>query len=375
MSSNVRKTARRSFGSVRQLPSKRYQAFYFHEGMRHVAPSTYRSLQDARAWLTTEEAKTINGSWFSPNSGRQTVADLSKQWLSSNPGKRASSLERDEIVVRRHLVPVLGGRPISSIKPIDIQNLVNEWSKERSAATVSREYDVVRAIFNYAVETDLLMRTPCRRIRLPEVIPRKHIARSPQDVALLAATISPQFSLMVWIGAVLGLRWSEVAAIRVGSFDDDLGRLAVREQVIRAKTGGKRLGPPKSRNANREMSLPTGLQALVEQHMRDHAISKDDSGAFLFTNDAGQPLDYSNFRRRHWLPAVEAAGMPSTGFHDLRRTSCTALVNEKIDMKTTMTRLGHSDARITLALYAQATTEADQIAADRLGNKFFPVVA
>jgi integrase len=39
--------------------------------------------------------------------------------------------------------------------------------------------------------------------------------------------------------------------------------------------------------------------------------------------------------------------------------AATALVLERIDMKTAQTRLGHSDPRLTLAVYAQATTEAD----------------
>jgi integrase len=45
-------------------------------------------------------------------------------------------------------------------------------------------------------------------------------------------------------------------------------------------------------------------------------------------------------------------------------------VLERIDLKTAQSRLGHSDPRLTLAVYAQATTEADR-AADALGRRFF----
>jgi hypothetical protein len=43
---------------------------------------------------------------------------------------------------------------------------------------------------------------------------------------------------------------------------------------------------------------------------------------------------------------------------------------EGVDIKTAQSRLGHSDPRLTLAVYAQATTEADRAAADRLGARF-----
>jgi hypothetical protein len=38
-------------------------------------------------------------------------------------------------------------------------------------------------------------------------------------------------------------------------------------------------------------------------------------------------------------------------------------------VKTAQARLGHSDPRLTLAIYAQATTEGDRSAADRLGAR------
>ena len=34
--------------------------------------------------------------------------------------------------------------------------------------------------------------------------------------------------------------------------------------------------------------------------------------------------------------------------------------------------LGHTDPRLTLGIYAQATTEADRVAAERLGERFLP---
>ncbi|MGH9149220.1 MAG: tyrosine-type recombinase/integrase [Acidimicrobiales bacterium] len=63
------------------------------------------------------------------------------------------------------------------------------------------------------------------------------------------------------------------------------------------------------------------------------------------------------------------------GFHDLRRTSTTALVVEGVDIRTAQGRLGHSDPRLTLAVYAQVVPEADRQAADRLAARFLPATA
>ncbi len=72
----------------------------------------------------------------------------------------------------------------------------------------------------------------------------------------------------------------------------------------------------------------------------------------------------------YWLPATKAVGLPWLTFHDLRRANATALVTAGVDLKTAQTHLGHSDPRLTLAVYAQATTAADRDAADRVAALF-----
>jgi integrase len=62
----------------------------------------------------------------------------------------------------------------------------------------------------------------------------------------------------------------------------------------------------------------------------------------------------------------------AVGFHDLRRAAATALLLEGVDLKTAQVRLGHSDPRLTIAVYAQATNEGDRNAAAKLGARFFP---
>ena len=58
------------------------------------------------------------------------------------------------------------------------------------------------------------------------------------------------------------------------------------------------------------------------------------------------------------------------GFHDLRRANATGMVLDGVDLKTAQTRLGHSDPRVTLSVYAQATNAADAAAAEQLGTRF-----
>ncbi len=107
----------------------------------------------------------------------------------------------------------------------------------------------------------------------------------------------------------------------------------------------------------------------MSAHLAHHKLTGADPTALVFANADRDPLDYSNWRRRVWLPAVSIAGLKGLRFHDLRRTNATAMVLDGVDVKTAQARLGHSDPRLTSAIYAQATEEGDRSAADELGAR------
>src|SRR6516165_6438136 len=97
--------SRPAFGSVRKLPSGRYQASYWHKAARHTATHTFVRKSDASSWLSTVEADIKRGSWVDPAGGQMTTADLAARWLDVDPGKRANTRTRDELTVRLHILP------------------------------------------------------------------------------------------------------------------------------------------------------------------------------------------------------------------------------------------------------------------------------
>jgi hypothetical protein len=56
---------RRSFGYIRRLPSKRYQASYLGPDLaRHAAPDTLEAKMDAEGWLRDERKIIGAGEWI-----------------------------------------------------------------------------------------------------------------------------------------------------------------------------------------------------------------------------------------------------------------------------------------------------------------------
>lgn len=330
---------------------------------------TFRTKREAVEYEAGQRTAKARGAWVDPMGANVTMAALSREWLESNPAKRQSTRARDESALRVHVLPILGDRKIGSLTPGDIRALVTDWSLRMAPRTVRRTYGTVRALLNYAVETDLVLRSPCRGIRLPAVEPGAGRIVEPRDLIRLADSMPEEFAPMVWLGAVLGLRWGEVVGLRVGRVDLLRRTVTVAEQVTRGMGGVGFVSPPKSAAGHRTLTIPVALANLLSAYLAQRGLTGAEPDAFLFANTDGGPLDYSNWRRRVWLPAVENAELTRLGFHDLRRTNATAMVLDGVDVKTAQARLGHSDPRLTLAIYAQATGEGDRSAAQKLGAR------
>ena len=332
---------------------------------------TFDTLREAKAFEAGERTDRTRGAWLDPRRSETTFAAAATSWMEASAHKRPSSIARDKAILAKHLLPVLGTRSLASIGPTDIQRLVNTWTAVSPPASVVRQYASLRSIFNHAVNMDLILRSPCRGIRLPPVEPRESTLVTAADIQSLAAAM-PGLEAMPYLGGVLGLRWGEIAGLRVAAVDFLRLTLVVDRQRTRGEGGAMVIQRPKTRAGRRTLSVPDWLMVLLADHLRARSLTAADPDETIFAGPDGKPLQYSNWRQRVWIPGTVAAGFPGLRFHDLRHTAGTALVLGGIDVKTAQTRLGHATPLTTLRIYAQATASADQDAARRLGELFHP---
>ncbi len=62
--------------------------------------------------------------------------------------------------------------------------------------------------------------------------------------------------------------------------------------------------------------------------------------------------------------------LPLIRLHDLRHTSATLMISEKVDIETVAHRLGHSKPSVTMNVYGHWLKEKDDQAADVLEKMF-----
>ena len=67
---------------MRRLPSGRFQASYLDpDRVRRTAPATFRTTQDADAWLAKQRVVLGAGTWRDPSLALETFAVYSTRWI------------------------------------------------------------------------------------------------------------------------------------------------------------------------------------------------------------------------------------------------------------------------------------------------------
>jgi hypothetical protein len=103
---------------------------------------TFRTKREAEAFDAAERTDRARGAWIDPRKAATTFVELATRWLNGNPAKRPTSVERDEVIIRLHLLPELSRRPVGSITPPDVQRVVNRraitsWRSSKSGSRSS----------------------------------------------------------------------------------------------------------------------------------------------------------------------------------------------------------------------------------------------
>lgn len=338
-------SGRRRFGAVRRLESGRWQARYRDPGTGHLrsAPHTFTTKTGASRWLSVLEADTLRGVWVDPSQGDMLFAELAQRWFTTKIHLRETTKLQYHYLLKKHLLPFFGERPIGSITMLDVQT----WLADRQANTnlaansVAKAYEVLRMVMETAVEAGLILRTPCRvkgaaTERLPEMQ-----AATPEQVAAIASEVEPRWQALILMAAYSGLRWGELAGLRQKHLDPLHKKVRVVEQLLEVN-GHLMFAPPKTAAGVRSVALPQFLVEVMVEHIAGY--SRPGPEALVFVMPEGTPLRRENFRRRVWYPAVAAVGMEGFRFHDLRHTNATLAAASGAPLVALMARLGHASA-------------------------------
>lgn len=355
-----RKGSRRRFGTIRRLPSKRYQAFYTApDGQQQNAPTTFQTKGDAEAWLSMQQSRIIEHRWRPslPASSARTLGSYAEAWLADRELKPRTRAEYRRMLGAR-ILPTLGEKPLSGITPADIRTWYAGLDPNRRTAR-AHSYALLRTILGTAMQEELLDANPCRVVGAGA--PKRTKIIRPATLAELTAiaeAMPAKYRLMVVLASWCALRYGELAELRRSDLDLAAGVIRVR-RAVSWSDGQPIVGLPKSDAGARDVHIPPHLLGLIRQHVHDHAASGRDG--LLFPNANGDHLHHGSLYKV-FKPARLAAGRPDLRWHDLRHTGAVFAAQSGATVRELMERLGHSSPGMALHYQHVAEGRSAEIA-------------
>lgn len=362
-------------GHVRRLSNGKWQARWYEPSGRERTKSFPRKA-DASKHLTYVNNSVLTGTYVDVAAGRVTVAGVAEQWFAGKVNTKATTRARIRSLLDVHVLPAWGAISIVKIEHSAVQRWVAELAASGlSPASIKKTHGVLSGILALAVSDRRLTSNPCKGVNLPRVTStRRKYLSAPQVAALAAAAGTPtgrsrgartadtfaQNGLIIYLLAYTGLRWGEMAALRVSSVDLLRKRVVITESVSDVDGEGLVWTTPKD-HETRAVAVPGFLVDVLAQHLAGKV-----QDALLFPAHTGGPLSHRAERRAWFDGAAAAIGVEGLTPHELRHTAASLAVSVGSHVKVVQRMLGHASAAMTLDTYADLFDEDLDAVADRL---------
>jgi integrase len=247
----------------------------------------------------------------------------------------------------RHVCEAFGDDLIDQVTP----TMIAHWRSTLPPPTRWQATQALKQVGAWASRAQLVSYNPFKHVANPrpwreEVVPFS----SWEQIAAVSAQLPRSLRLLPWLGAGCGLRPGELLGLDWGSIDREARLVRVSASAI----AGKLQSRVKTVRSRRSVPI---RQLVVDQVELVDARSRS---GLVFTSSSGGPLDLRNLRRRHWRPALIAAGINHPfRIYDLRHTYAAWSLRAGVSIYQLARRMGTSVAMID-ATYGHLSADAGE---------------
>jgi integrase len=363
----------------------RYKVRYLDpDGEEHAKSFPDKQKKRAEDFLIEVESDKREGKYVDPLAARKNFRQIADNWLKGqSPDPKTREVLRSRL--ESQIYPQFGALLIGRIKP----STVRDWLGYLEEKKFSENYKLalftaVSGVLDSAVEDRLIRENPCKAktVRRPIGGSPKVVVWPEDRVRSVRRGLDDRFSVIVPLGAGLGLRQGEILGLSIDDVDREDLVINVQRQV---RMVGRTLvfAPPK-RGKTRTVPASAGLLAEIEYHDgRFPAVPitlpwKEPDGEkvtvrLLVTGEQGRLYSGDLFSKVVWQGAFRAAGVEyrkrADGMHALRHFYASALLANGVSIVELADYLGHADPGFTLRTYTHlvpSSHERARLAVDGL---------
>jgi integrase len=359
---------------VEKTGKQSWRVRYWRDDGTHGSISGFTSKKAAADHAKQLDADQCRGTFLDPAAGKLTLAEWSVTWFDAiDVAPATTSAYRS--MATKHLLPRWGSTGLGDISNIAVQT----WAKKLRAdgyahTTVRSIVKLLSLMLADAADERLIAANPIRPQRRGR---RRHQPRTeavwatPEQALRIAwqagRLVGPwAFALMV-TAAWTGARWGELTGLQRTNTHLDDGVIVIDPHVgaLHEVDGVLTLGPPKTAESARTITLPPFLVDLLDAHLASH------DHRHVFVTAEGQLLRRSNFARRAMRPAADGnlnraqprtrthPVVPGLTFHGFRHSHKTWMIADGIPEVAQARRLGHTIPDKIQHVYSHVAPEVE----------------
>ncbi|MFI6054640.1 tyrosine-type recombinase/integrase [Streptomyces violascens] len=365
--------------TTRYGKGKRYRV----GGIPGVRDMSFAALEDAKKWLSTASTDKGRGEFVDPRDGSIELADyVERFWW---PGVRGGpgTMKRMDERVRLHILPHLGNVALHDVTATVLRSYIKKLEDECAARYARQILAVLSNIFETAIDDKRVIRNPLRAksVSWPKPPDDRREAWPLATALKVRDAITARYRIAVVVGLGCGLRQGEVFGLSPEDVDFTRGLIRVRRQV-QLLSGRLYFALPKG-GKTRTVDMPESVAQELAAYFADYPAvevelpwggpGEEETKKFplMLTTTYGNALRANIFNVEVWKPALAAAGVipakdqdgrwqasRKDGFHVLRHTYASILLEAGESVVTLARWLGHSSPTVTLDFYAHFMPEA-----------------
>lgn len=285
-----------------------------------------------------------------------------------SPGTLRSYRGRARQVSRR-----IGSMKIRDVATETIQRLANDLATAGlSPIYVKGVLEQLSAAFQLIIPEKIPYNpVNWKKLKLRKVVRQER--RPVDDEVVLAILVAGEdveargryvrYAIAWWLGALLGLRRGEIAALSWRDVDWEKAELHVRQAFAPDEDGGYSLSLPKNRRT-RVMPIGPRLLARLRQHWEQQQAERRlkgvawKEGGYIVCNEEGAPFSDLCLINHYLKRLCIQTGLPHTTPHQLRHTVATIISEQGFSEAVIAAILGHEKDNNVTRRYTHAREKA-----------------
>lgn len=278
-------------------------------------------------------------------------------------------------ICKKYLIPILGKYKLEELKPIHVQNYVDDLVGILAPQTIKVHINILNLALKKAYRLRLIRENIVDCVEIPRVRKFKNnIYNTENMLKLLKVSKGNPLELYIYLASGLGLRISEILGLTWDNIDFNQNTITVNKITVRNENSVI-LKNPKTESSERTITAPNEIILMLKNHKKKQLESKlkgqiINKMNLLFFDKNEKPIAQDVLSKK-FNRFLKENNLDHIRFHDLRHSHVTLLINSKVPIKVISERVGHSNINTTLNIYAHTLKEMDSEASDKISETLF----